>query len=248
MVPDNTPSSRVALFPISVDSAFFRTSTVIPALQAIGRKYKSVLFLVADSLQIYNKLWSAAQRSDLGIALEDFERLRQSYLTERMKWIARLCRQMHGPHPCDWTVRSSYDYMDAAFWRIYQRLLVLRCMSDELRKDIGHSALEHTRRQKQLKFSKESKRLSEAYILEELVLNIRVRVFERIDSEFYLGEYPKPLLQLYASRYGLGVGALAGRNTNDMEFRFFNWRQNDGDHGDWKQVNRVRNSKVKGQD
>ena len=228
--------STVALIPISLDSKLFRTSVMAPALVAIGGNFSNFLFLIADSLQIYNKLWST-QHYVLGNAFENFERLRKSYLAERVKWIDRLCKNMKGAHPRQWMVRSSYEFMDAAFWRVYQRILILYCMSKEMRKDVERVAIDHTRKQKLLKASAGSIRLSEAYLLEELALSVRVRVFEKIGSEFYLGQYPKPLLHLYDSRYGIDVGALAGRKTGGLEFYFFSWCQDDGKQ-EWTQANR----------
>jgi hypothetical protein len=229
---------KIALFPVSLDSKLFRTSIVSPALEALLHEHDGILFLITDSLQIYNKLWSRKQRS-LTEAFGKFERLRQSYLAERMKWIAGLNRQMLGPHPSNWVVRSSYEYMDADFWKVYQRIVTLHCLSRVMREDIERSAMQHVTKQGQLRVSKTSRRLSEAYILEELALSVRVRVCDRIGSEFYLGEYPRPLLRLYDASYGIDVSALAGINTNGLEFNFFTWQREADNHGRWRKANKV---------
>jgi hypothetical protein len=157
-----------------------------------------------------------------------------------MKWIAGLNRQMLDPHPSNWVVRSSYEYMDADFWRVYQRIVTLHCWSRKMREDIGRSAAQHVTKQGQVRASTVSRRLSEAYILEELALSIRVRVFDRIGSEFYLGEYPRPLLRLYDASYGIDVNALAGRKTDGVEFDFFTWQRDADNQGKWRKVSKVQ--------
>jgi hypothetical protein len=229
---------RIALFPVSLDSKLFRTSIARPALDAIVQDYDHILFLITDSLQIYNKIWSKKQRS-VSAAFAEFDQLRQSYLAERMQWIARLERQV-GAHSSEWAVRSSYEYMDADFWKVYQRIVTLHCLSRELREDIERSAVRHVIKQGQVRASRATKRLSEAYILEEMALSIRVRVFGRIGSEFYLGEYPRPLIRLYDASYGIDVSALAGINTGGLEFNFFTWQRDADNQGKWRKVSKLQ--------
>jgi hypothetical protein len=219
--PPARPRFRRALFPISLDSKSFRTSAVVPALKPICEDYKEVLFLVADSLQVYNKACLVGVFENLGSVLQEFEKLRNGYLAQRSKWLARLQKMADPAGTVKWRVVSFYDFMDKEFCAVYRRVLLAFHTLDPLRRDIEETASEHRKKRHSFGKPEMEQRLSEAYVLEEIALNIRVRVLESVESEFYVGEYLPPLLSLYKGSYDIDVFTIAGVPIRETQFRFF---------------------------
>jgi len=226
--PPVRPRFRRALFPISLDSTSFRTSVVVPALKPICKDYEEILFLIADSLQVYNKASAVGTLESLRTVLENFENLRNEYLSQRSKWLARLRKMADPEGAVKWRVVSFYDFMDKEFWGVYRRVLLAFHTLDPLHRDIEQTAREHREKRQSLGKPEMEQRLSEAYVLEEIALNIRVRVLESVESEFYLGEYLPPLLTLYRGSYDVDVFTMAGLSTREAQFRFFTLVEKNG--------------------
>ncbi len=66
--------------------------------------------------------------------------------------------------------------------------------------------------------------MSIAYLIEEVALNLRIRVGDAIDDEYYLGETLNVLPRLYRGEYIKTPAELIGRRAKSVpEYRFFEW-------------------------
>lgn len=208
-----------ALVPISVDSPHFRTAIVVPALKAIAREHDEVFFLIADRLQVYNKARELA-KGDLAIFLERFDRLSRDYFEQRVAWLERLRRSLRreGVRCENWRIIGIQHVTDASFYSIFRNVFLATQTIVSLARDVREAMGERIGPGEK---NGAALRLCEAYLIEEIAINIRLRVYEEIQSEFYLGETIAPLLGLYEGVYGIDVFSIARRPRVAVEFSFF---------------------------
>jgi hypothetical protein len=227
---------RKALFPISVDSERFTTSRVIPALQAFVPQFQQVIVLIADGLHLYNKVQNVSDGRSLSNAIQDFK-VKSAYFEQRRKWIDQVCAKMVVSHKIEWRVLNIDAVTDEVFYPIYRNVIIAFNTIDPFRHDVQEAAKAHALKTTALPFA-QGVRLSEAYILEEIAVNLRIRVVEDVEAEFYMGEYLRVLQDLYQGKYGIDVRVLSGIRDARPDFhfaRFVNtalggeWRESDGD-------------------
>lgn len=226
---------RKALFPISVDSKRFTTSSVIPALQAFVPQFQQVIVLIADGLHLYNKAQNVSDGMGLSNAIQEFN-VRGAYFEQRRKWIDQVCAKIIVSHKIEWRVLNINAVTDEVFYPIYRNVVIAFNTIDPFRHDVQEAAKAHSLKRAALPSAQEV-RLSEAYILEEIAVNLRIRVVEDVEAEFYMGEYLGVLQDLYQGKYGIDVRMLSGIRDARPDFHFFRfvntalrreWRESDG--------------------
>lgn len=212
-----------ALFPISVDSQRFSSEETIRALNNIDKnKYSEIIFLIVDGLQLYNK----ATLLDKGIPLKEvfkkFE-LKNDYYIEREKWLHNL-RLKVSPEIADikWTITNVLQISDDKYHTIYRNILISYLALDKFRHDIIETAKRHRSRLVE-QYSKYDLELSIAYIIEEIAINLRLRVIEGISAEYYIGDQLSPLVNLYANSYDIDIFTLCGIDNNGINFEFYHF-------------------------
>lgn len=88
------------------------------------------------------------------------------------------------------------------------------------REDVTAAAREHFVRTQE-HYSEIQLRLSKFYIIEEIAINLRIRVRESICDEYYAFRNLKPLMDIYSGKYGINVFALSGTSERKISFSFF---------------------------
>lgn len=210
---------KKALFPISVDSDHFTTETVADGLTQVLPMVNSIMFLVADSLQIYNKSKQILIGKNLSEIVNTF-RERNRYFQERVLWLNKIKKQLGVDEK-----KISFDYIraddicDKNFYRIF-KLLQIVYHTDELFKiDIQEAALNHLKKNN-TEISEIELSLNILYILEEIGLNIRLRLWNKLELEFYIGEFHLPLIKLYHGCYSLKLKDVCNKNDK-LNYTFY---------------------------
>ncbi|MBS1643212.1 MAG: hypothetical protein JSR11_12120 [Bacteroidetes bacterium] len=211
----------IILFPISVDSRRFGTEETVSALNNIQSNCDEMIFLIADGLQVYNKASQIDDGKPLTNIIRNFN-LKNDYYSEREKWLMQTIKPQCETHISEvsWTVKNVFSISDNIFHNIYRNVIIAYLAIDDFRNDIVKTAKKH-----RSKFSQSvtdfALDLSISYIIEEIALNLRMRVIEKIKSEYYLGDLPSPLTNLYLGRYEIDVFTLAGVEFSSFKFDFF---------------------------
>lgn len=209
-----------ALFGISVDSKRFGTDETVSALNSISPNHTELTFLIADGLQLYNKATQYEHKKELRDILEKF-RLKNDYYLEREKWLQTVKTKVKDEiSQLPWEVKNIFSISDNLFHNIYRNVIIAHMALDDLRFDIKITAEEH-RKKYPNSSSDYDINLSIAYIIEEIAINLRLRVVERIETEYYLGKLPEPLLNLYKNKYKVDVFTLCNIEKFDMNFEFY---------------------------
>jgi hypothetical protein len=212
---------RRALFPISLSNQAFSTENVLPLLQQLFAEYDRVIFLVADQLQIYNRALRIGEATQLRDLIRDFDE-NQQYLEQRTRWLERLTEAM--PTPIDqtqWDVVGIDELADAQTYRIFRNVMLTYHAEPEFRKDVNDAARLHAINRDYGISLDRSEQLSRGYLLEEIVISVRLHVVEGIRDEFYIGEQALPVLRLYRGEYGIMPEDLAQVDQAESGHRFF---------------------------
>ena len=226
-----------ALFPISVDNKEFTTKRALNAISAL-RKYASITFFVADKIQIYNTLAKCGADPDRWAAI-DWSARGNRMLQERSKWIQRLRNQLHDwPVHQDWNVVGVSEISDHAAYEIARNVSILFQIDDNFRRDVRLASSAFLQTHSFPSSEDISSRLSVSYLLEEIALNVRLRVSRGLSDEYYMGNTLIPLLRLYEGAYLKNVRDLVNTrsNVNSIPFRFYEWVQRSGVVGQWIEV------------
>lgn len=224
---------RSALFPLSVSNELFSSARYLDCLGAIPvEQIDSCTFLIADQLQIYNLSGTLPVSEVLTKSTATSHRL------ERARWISRIIDTLQhtdkwSQRPIEFSIISIEQILDAAFFRIYRGLRVLFSTSERFKKDVVTAARNHVLSLVQPRFPETMVALSTDYIIEELAINVRVRVGNQLLFEFYPGEYHTPLINLYRGLYGVTHFDLCGRSASSEIYRFFSFSDASGE---WKDV------------
>jgi hypothetical protein len=215
-------SRNAALIPISVDNPGFTSELMESALRALPRQYDKLVFLIADDLQLYNKVALARTGAQLSQALALFDRKNVSF-TEKQRWLENLREELSSEAKhAEWNVVNISCFADSAFHKIVRNVAILNETVTQFRTDVSEAAREYCSRTKKDFFDIDV-RLSQEYILEEIATNLRIRVVEGIQDEFYAFRYLQPLLKLYAGHYGISVFSLCGLPESDTSFEFYEY-------------------------
>jgi hypothetical protein len=232
---DKTLPARKALIPISIDNPGFSTTLMISALSAIKEKYDEFVFLVADDLQLYNKVTEVRSGAELSQALKLFKE-KHIYFEEKKRWLEKLRKQSRGDvQNIKWTITNISNFTDRIFYNIWRNLTVFYQTIPQFRDDVTEAARQHHIRLRET-FSDTQIRLSKFYIIEEIAINIRMRVCEGIGGEYYAFNSLKPLLKVYAGDYGISVFTLADLPEQIAEFAFYKFTNTPDAH--WTKISK----------
>lgn len=228
---------RIALFPISVDSHIFTSENVIPAIKALA-DYNTILFFIADGLQLYNRAIWAASEAEIWSA-HSRSRGGAEYNEQRKVWLERLKRDFSLSSASQtWKVVGVEDITYPELVISMRNLGILFDTSIEFRRDVVAVATEYACSRRQIVDLQKAKNLSIRYILEEMACNVVIKTICGAVDEYYMGSLAKPLFAVYAGKYPVSVFNLCGRAANDCRFRFFTWepRGGEGIEGRWRLV------------
>jgi hypothetical protein len=219
-----------ALVGISVDSSLFTTSRMLVAITAL-RDYDHITFLIADDLQVYNELAKIVGDHDQ-LVTASWNRRRNS-LSERKKWLSRVRLQFQDwPTSQKWRIVGVRDVADHRSWEILRAIRLLYILDPKFKNDVIAQARSFVAtRVQHLSNSDIFEQLSIEYILEEVALNLRVRIIGAIEDEFYLGNIVSVLPRIYQGEYMKSAVELAKgikESQHHKSFRFFDWSDEKG--------------------
>ncbi len=209
-----------ALLPISLGNQRFSSRNLEVAVQALPTDVSALTFLIADSLQLYNRV-SMVERGEQYAEILKRYRYLNSESADRKRWLRRLrSRVADTSRYSRWAVKSAADYADNHLMEIFRNVLLAFHTVSQFRRDVEEAAKSYylTRRTPP---TATDLRLSELYIVEEIALNVRVRVTDGLSHEFYLGTFHEPLINVYRKKYGFDTADLAGRVGMVDDFRFY---------------------------
>ena len=168
-----------------------------------------------------NKASGIQTGQQLSEMLSTFDR-KNVFFKEKTRWLESLRPSIYSDlHDAPrWTISHISNYTDPQFYKIVRNIKILNETVAPFRSDIVRAAREYCSRVKK-DFNETDVRLSQAYILEEIATNLRLRVIGRIYSEFYAFHYLEPLLKLYSGAYGISIFSLCGKSELDVEFAFY---------------------------
>lgn len=242
------PMSDLCLVPISVGNELFRTDVFLPAMRLLVERHSRFEILVADQIQLYNKATRVGSPRDLAAVLSQF-RIKSNYLEERWHWADRVFTKLEAEagRPLCWRVRGIQDLIDGEFYQICKAVVIMYHTIDAFRYDVNVAAARHVERRSERKSTtptvttpllwnasehqerrKTAIYLGVCYLLEEIAVNLRVRIGEGIFHEYYLGETLTPLVKLYEGAYDVNVEELAGKNRPAKPFRFYEYSSTAG--------------------
>ena len=214
-----------ALFPISLNNQRFSTENVVEAYNNINSKYENITFIIADQLQLYNKALRVNNEYSVSNVLSDF-RKKTNYFEERKVWLERLKMKVNNSILREWEILSIDDIVeDSTTFTIFRNILVAYYSDEQFANDIKHYAYDFAY-QKNTNYTFEKVlQLSTGYLLEEIALNIKLKVIDKIFDEFYLGDYAYPILKLFKNVYNFTVFDIVGTGQpkDFNEFRFYSY-------------------------
>jgi len=209
-----------ALFPISVSNRLFTTANVTIALSRLPANVSQITFLIADWLQLYNRAANCGESMALGDVIRDYKD-RNRDLINRQRWISNFLEASPDILSASPKIVGMEQYFDSLYAHTFRNVNILRSIDPNFREDVTEAAKLFISKSTRAA-SKVSLSLSEQYILEEIALNIRLRVKEGLEEEYYLGNYHSPVLKVYANQYSASVqDLLGGEVQHRMEFSFY---------------------------
>ncbi|WP_046006414.1 hypothetical protein [Pseudoalteromonas rubra] len=217
-----------ALFPISVSNRQFSTERVTSALSRLPKRVNQITFLIADWLQLYNRARDRSSFDDIGSVIRDYND-RNNDFVNRQRWISNFLESYPNILSASTKIIGMEHCFDALYANTFRNINILRSVDEEFSRDVSDAAqlfLGNSRK----KDNKAAISLSEQYILEEIALNIRLRVKELIDEEYYMGKFHLPMLKVYAGEYSASVqDLLGGEIQHQMQFKFYSL-----ENSEWK--------------
>jgi hypothetical protein len=224
------------LVPISVGSDLFRTNIFLQALRPLLSRHSCFIFLVADEIQIYNKISRINSAAEFVKTLNSF-RSKNQYIEERQVWIDRVfsgLKQEDYKVP-EWSVFGIDNFIDKEFYHVYKSVLLMYESVSAFKYDIIEAARLHVEKYNNIQDHERQVNLAIYYLLEEIAVNIRLRVCEKIFYEYYIGENLLPLIKLYHGLYDLKVEELIGYFPSSKPFLFYHYI-NSPDSQQWKLI------------
>lgn len=209
-----------ALFPISVSNRLFTTTNVTVALSRLPTKVSQITFLIADWLQLYNRAANCSESMALGDVIRDYKD-RNRDLINRQRWISNFLDASPDILSASPKIVGMEQYFDSLYAHTFRNVNILRSVDSHFRQDVTEAAKLFLTNSSRVA-NGVSLNLSEQYILEEIALNIRLRVKEGLEEEYYLGNYHVPMLKVYANSYSASVqDLLGGEVQHRMAFSFY---------------------------
>jgi hypothetical protein len=204
-------SPGTAFFPLSPRGKRLTSRTARAMAEALPEGLNHALVLVADELDRYN----TAIHEVLNKGIQEETTSEVSFQDA-----AILIDSLHSRVTVH-SVRMA-DAEDSLFADALRELVVSYHTNQRFRKDVVSTALSYVAR-KGWSRNPIIVELSSMYVLEELALNMRIRVEGSIAHEFYFGDTILPLLRLYEGTYGMHPAELLGLPKPDIEFDFYEW-------------------------
>jgi hypothetical protein len=187
--------------------------------------FDKVMFLVADELQIYNRVAAASADPDL-VTMVDTARESLRFRAERERWLKRLRSKLVGwPSTQRWVVKSWHEAADARAFRVLRAVHIMHAVDSRFRADVGRNVAMFSDFHFKGGDEETVRRMATHYVLEEIALNIRLRVYQKIYSEFYMGRTFEMFKRVYAGDYSKSVYDLAGVSEprHKPTFQFLEW-------------------------
>jgi hypothetical protein len=207
------------LIPISVSNPRFTTAVLERVLSTFSQGFGDITFLIADKLYLYNKVRDVDGGFELAAALNDY-RARNSESEDRFRWLEKLEQRHLRPLGIKSQILTIDDLSDVHLVTILRNVVLAYHTIPEFQRDVQEAAENFYAGHGELTPTRKQLRLSASYVLEEIGLNIRVRVLGGIEYEYYGGEYVKPLLNVYAGKYGISVEELAHSKPKVLRYVF----------------------------
>ena len=219
---------NTALIGISLDNASYSSSQMREALLSGSlNQFDKIYFLVADTLQIYNQISRITNDPDR-LASQNWSLPKNQYLKERRLWLSKLQQRLpNWPEKQTWSVVGVNEVTDRRTFQIYRSVRILYTLDSKFREDVLHYAERYADKLPDSAFYEERKNLSAEYILEEIAINIRLRVGHCIAQEFYLGKTFPLFLNIYGGKYLKNHLSLFGSNLQNKQrktsYSFNSW-------------------------
>jgi hypothetical protein len=212
---------RHVLFPISVDNTVFSTENTLGAISELLSDFDKITFLIADRIQVYNDI--AKREGDLtGILSLDWSGSYRRDFAERRRWLHKLRDRLPRSRGQIWRIMGVDDAVDRHAYVALRSVWLLYKFDRDFSADINATAKEFCARhqtQSSLLYD-----MSLAYLVEEIAINIRLRVMRGIFDEFYMGATLGILPRLYDGHYSKTAEELMGRHARAPgTFRFWSW-------------------------
>jgi hypothetical protein len=217
-------TGQTCLIPISVSGKRFSTENFLPALRAITKRYDRAVFLVADTLQMYNRAARADNAADICDLFGASER--KIYLDERRTWLKKLRGDL-GDSPiaaANWDIKGIDDFASADLSLIYRITVVLFTAEKRLRELVEEDAKRHVSANVNGVTDDVRLRLSRFYLLEELSVNIYLHCVEGIGDEYYLDSTLPSVRALYSGELTInaqGIVTRLGLHARMPAFHFY---------------------------
>ncbi len=220
-----------ALIPISVGNQRFSTDYMLRIITPILNKYQNIYFLVADKLHIYNKVRKGITNNSISFILNDYRNRNRDYELKEI-WINRILGTFN-KRDRSYKIFGIDDVTRENYFEIYRNIQILFNTHEQFRTDVINSANKYLSN-KNIQNSKLDSDLSVLYILEEIAINIKLRVASRIYSEYYSESYHPPLINLYKNKYECSISDIVGEKINSLNFKFYNYND---EAENWKECN-----------
>ncbi len=217
-------SERTCLIPISVSGKRFSTETFLPALRAIEKNYDRAVFLVADTLQIYNRAAEARNAADVSSLIGSSKP--ELYLDERRSWLRRLRSELNDSPiaSASWEVKGIDDFSCRNLTAISRITAVLFSVDARFRGLVEADARQHVFAHAADVTQGVRLRLSQFYLLEELSINLFLHCIEGLSDEYYLDSTLPSVRALYNGQLAIAAAdilASIGLHTRAAPFSFF---------------------------
>jgi len=224
-----------ALVPISVSTQRFTTRRIRGVLPTILDRNSSIYFLIADRLQMYNNAAKFTEGANLN-EIVNWNSFPPQYYQQREKWLRKVCKFCRSKNNYFHFVNMD-DVCDNHAFVILRNINILYDINSSFRHDVLNQAYIELNKRKSYADFEMSSRLSVHYLLEEIAVNVRIRVIEGIENEYYMGDQLMILPKLYAGLYGIKIFDLAGVANEGKSFNFFYWAEDDDGSGSWQPAN-----------
>lgn len=211
-----------ALFPISVNSDLFSSEDTVQALAVGLAGFDKITFLIADRIQIYNDITKTNGDIDAILSLDWSGSYRRDF-EQRKRWLSKLRDRLRTKTQQRWRILGVDDAADHYAYVALRSVWLLYRFDNQFAADADKAAMDFAKRNG-TDNGELLKDMSLGYLLEEIAINIRLRVLRGIFDEFYMGDTLQILPKLYQGCYSKSAEELMGRPARPKgSFRFWSW-------------------------
>ena len=200
-----------AFFCISPGNKEFSTKNVLGPIRSVVSENSYIVFLIADALRVYNKADTCSVDVSIGDLIDRF-RFKDNTFSDRRRWLFKIMDEIIDMD-IEYTILGMNDICDNTFFKIYRRLVISSHIDSSFSYDMKE-AIERFNSYDQ------SSNMSWHYIMEEICANIRLRPYRRLNNEYYIGKYHKPLIDIYSGKYSFGISDVADA-PHKMKYSFY---------------------------